>query len=187
MPIPLFPLLDPIPVYNVDGTMNKEGHITQYAHLEIEIEERKRIYEFLATALGKQRLILGLPWLEEENPLIDWKERKISWRNRGETIYAISPIIESSDEELVISFIGNKLMEKAKEDWVKTKMSHSQLFAGQDRPEDEKAATELVLKECHNFLDMVFTKREIGVLLKRRPFDHKIELKPGFKPQIGPL
>ena len=39
-------LSEPVPVYNVDGTMNKEGLITHYACLEIDIQERRRIYEF---------------------------------------------------------------------------------------------------------------------------------------------
>jgi hypothetical protein len=55
MQIPLLHFFEPVPVYNVDRTMNKEGFITHYARLEIEVEERRRIYKFLATTLGKQR------------------------------------------------------------------------------------------------------------------------------------
>ena len=34
-------LKKPIKVYNVDGTPNKQGTITQYVELELEIHERK--------------------------------------------------------------------------------------------------------------------------------------------------
>ena len=29
--------------------------------------------------LGRQKIILGLPWLMEHNPKIDWKTRKMEW------------------------------------------------------------------------------------------------------------
>ena len=159
-----------------------------YSDLEIEVEGRTRIYDFLVTALGKQRLILGLPWLEEENPEIDWKEQKLTWRYNSRTIYAIlDPIIDTKDVELVISFVGRKLTEQAKDDWVKTRMSHSQLFAVKEERAKEKPADQIVPKEFHKFLNTVFSEREVGTLPKRRPYDHKIQLKEGFKPMIGPL
>jgi hypothetical protein len=165
MKIPMLRLFDPIPVYNVDGTMNKEGPITRYACIELEVEGRTRIYEFLVTALGKQRLILGLPWLEEENPVIDWKERKLTWRNEAPTIYALlDPVIETKNQELVISYLGGKLTEQAKDDWVKTRMSHSQLFAVKQERAKEKPAEQIIPKEFHQFLPTVFSEREVGKL-----------------------
>jgi hypothetical protein len=134
MQIPLLRLFEPIPVHNVDGTMNKEGLITHYVCLEIKVKERRRIYKFLTTTLGRQRLILGLPWLEEENPEINWKEQKITWRYNVPTIRALlHPILETTDEELVISYVQRKLMDQARDNWVKTQMSHSQLFTVKDK------------------------------------------------------
>ena len=188
MQIPLSRLSEPVPVYNVDRTMNKEGLITHYACLEIEIQERRRIYEFLATALGKQRLILGLPWLEEENPEVDWKKQEITWRHQTQNIYAmLHPIIDIYDQELAISYVQGKLTDQAKDDWVKTRMSHSQLFAVKEERAKEKPADQAVPKEFHEFLPTVFSEREVGTLPKRRPYDHKIDLKPDFEPKIGPL
>jgi hypothetical protein len=66
-------------------------------------------------------------------------------------------------------------------------MSHSQLFAVEDEHAKEKPADQAVLKEFHEFLPTVFSEREIGTLPQRRPYDHKIELKPDFEPKIGPL
>ena len=67
-------LKKPIQVYNVDGTLNKRGTITQYVELELEIHERKRKHRLLVTGLGKQQIILGYTWLKEMNPLIDWQK-----------------------------------------------------------------------------------------------------------------
>jgi hypothetical protein len=39
---------------------------------------------FYITALGDQNLILGLPWLEKHNPIIDWTEKTLEFRNSQE-------------------------------------------------------------------------------------------------------
>ena len=48
-------LKKPIQVYNVNGTLNKQGMITQYVELELEIHERKRKHRLLVTGLGTNR------------------------------------------------------------------------------------------------------------------------------------
>ena len=73
-------LKKPIKVYNVDGTPNKRGTITQYVELELEIHKRKNKHKFLVTGLGSQQIILGFPWLKEMNPLIDWQKGTLEWR-----------------------------------------------------------------------------------------------------------
>ena len=70
----------PIQVYNVDGTLNKQGTITQYVELELEIHEQKQKHRLLLTGLGNQQIILGLTWLKEMNPLIDWQKGTLEWR-----------------------------------------------------------------------------------------------------------
>ena len=39
---------------------------------------------FYVTTIGDQDLILGLPWLEKHNPIIDWKEKTLEFRNSPE-------------------------------------------------------------------------------------------------------
>jgi hypothetical protein len=39
---------------------------------------------FYVMALGDQNLILGLPWLEKHNPIIDWTEKTLEFRNSQE-------------------------------------------------------------------------------------------------------
>ena len=70
----------PIQVYNVDGTPNKKGTITQYVELEFEIHEWKRKHQLLVTGLGNQQIILGFTWLKEMNPIINWKKGTLEWR-----------------------------------------------------------------------------------------------------------
>ena len=39
---------------------------------------------FYVTTIGDQDLILGLPWLEKHNPIIDWKEKTLEFRSSSE-------------------------------------------------------------------------------------------------------
>ena len=70
----------PLQAYNVDGIKNKRGTIRYYVNLNLEINRRKTTMELLVTGLGKERIILGFPWLQEQNPDINWKTGKFSWR-----------------------------------------------------------------------------------------------------------
>ena len=70
----------PLQVYNMDGTKNKQGMIKYYVNLNLEINGRKMTTELLVTGLGKEGTILGFSWLQEQNPDINWKTGKFSWR-----------------------------------------------------------------------------------------------------------
>ena len=74
------PLKEPIKVYNVDGTLNKRGTIRQYVDLNIEIHGKTCKERFLVTGLGRQKIILGFPWLTKTNPIIDWQKGTLEWR-----------------------------------------------------------------------------------------------------------
>jgi predicted aspartyl protease len=57
----------------VDGTLNKKGTITHCTKEEMEINGRRSKLTFLVTGLGNESIILGLPWLQKVNSVIDWK------------------------------------------------------------------------------------------------------------------
>jgi hypothetical protein len=69
---PTLPLRQPIIAMNVDGTRNKRGEITHYTVIELTIQGHQFKERCLVTGLGKDHLILGLPWLRRVNPDIDW-------------------------------------------------------------------------------------------------------------------
>jgi hypothetical protein len=70
-------LVRPIPVRNIDGTMNQQGvvHHTTIQTIHVESlankyhQERSKLY---VTALGDHNLILGTDWLKAHNPEVDW-------------------------------------------------------------------------------------------------------------------
>ncbi|KAF8824205.1 hypothetical protein HHX47_DHR8000208 [Lentinula edodes] len=72
------PLHKPIDVFNIDGTPNRAGRITHFAHLALTVDSQERWMDFLITNLGGEDIILGLPWLQKVNPEIDWEKGRLS-------------------------------------------------------------------------------------------------------------
>ena len=70
----------PLTAKNVNGTVNEKGTIENYVDLEFEIDSRKFKEQFYVTGLGRQKIILGFPWLKKYNLTIDWKTGKIKWK-----------------------------------------------------------------------------------------------------------
>ncbi len=71
------------------------------------------------------------------------------------------------------------------EQWIQDKMMKLQYLKSVECEQKRgKKAEDLVPKEFHDFLSMVFSKRPIGTLPTRKPYDHAIDLKPDFKPVI---
>ena len=77
--IPLLNLEKPIPAINVDKTSNKKGTIKQYVNLDLEVFRQKQVVWLLVTGLGKQKILLGFPWLQKYNPVINWQTGSFQW------------------------------------------------------------------------------------------------------------
>ena len=60
--IPVSPLLNPIPVFNVDGTPNQQGFITHCVRTNLVVAGISTRTRLLVTNLGNEHIILGLPW-----------------------------------------------------------------------------------------------------------------------------
>ena len=57
------PLAKPILARNVDGTLNKNGTITHYTTTDLLVSDQTTKTRLLVSGLGKEIIILGLPWL----------------------------------------------------------------------------------------------------------------------------
>ena len=136
-----------IPVYNVDGTRNISGEIEKKVVSTTEIFGNQRVEDFMITALGKQKVILGIPWLEKENPDIDWRERTLRWRTplRKAILPRIQQIELETTDDLVRSFVIGVITDKAHETWVQSKMSKSQLFAVKNEQKNDGIPVEQLL------------------------------------------
>ena len=67
----------PIAVYNVDGTPNQAGHITEQIDVGMTFGKHKEKLTLLVTDLGRDMVILGHQWLQLHNLEIDWKAHKV--------------------------------------------------------------------------------------------------------------
>src|ERR1700677_4801347 len=67
----------PIPIYNVDGTLNEGGTIKEAVDLIVSHGNHKERATFWVCSLGADRVILGLPWLRLHNPVINWSTGEI--------------------------------------------------------------------------------------------------------------
>ena len=66
-------------VFNTDGTKNRE--VTQYALLEVEINEHKENISAVVTNLNGMNMFLEYDWLVKHNPEVNWNMGKI-WFTR---------------------------------------------------------------------------------------------------------
>ena len=66
-----------VPVFNVDGTANTAGSISEVAELILRYEGHSERALFSVTRLGKQNMILGHTWLKEHNPELNWQTGKV--------------------------------------------------------------------------------------------------------------
>ena len=76
----LFPLLrlkKEILISNIDETPNRNGPIRYLTRLPIKIDGNIISTEFFISHLGKENIILRLPWLGIVNPVIDWSEKTL--------------------------------------------------------------------------------------------------------------
>ena len=73
-----FRLPRPVPVHNVDGTMNKQGRIEYYCWLRVKLGRQDKRMKFYLTGLGKDEFILGYPFLATFNPEINWTNATIT-------------------------------------------------------------------------------------------------------------
>ena len=62
----------PIPVRNVDGTLNEAGSVTEVVELVLRYQNHSEKAFFAVTSLGRQKVIMGHSWLRKHNPDINW-------------------------------------------------------------------------------------------------------------------
>jgi len=64
-------------VYNVDGTLNRSGSITEACDLLVTQGNKKERTQFFVTNIGRDRMLFGYPWCKKFKPDINWDENKI--------------------------------------------------------------------------------------------------------------
>jgi len=75
--LPTRKLSQPIPVYNVDGTLNEAGSICKVVDMTMTYDRHSECILLAVTRLSKQSMILGFTWLDKHNLEIDFHARSV--------------------------------------------------------------------------------------------------------------
>jgi len=70
-------LLRNIPVFNVNGSPNKAGQISEVVDVVLWYKTHSERMLLAVSGLGKQSLILSYDWLKDHNPKIDWEKGEV--------------------------------------------------------------------------------------------------------------
>ena len=100
---------NPPEIYPADGKPNSMGPVTHMTQVPMDISKHRELATFQVENLQHHEVILGMPWLREHNPTIDWKENKITFNsercttfclNSSSVVYA-EPEAEALEENLI--------------------------------------------------------------------------------------
>jgi len=67
----------PIPVYNVDGSPNEAGQISEVVDIVLRYKTHSERTLLAVSSLGKQNMILGYTWLKDHNPEVNWQTGEV--------------------------------------------------------------------------------------------------------------
>ena len=70
-------LLHNILVFNVDGSPNEAGQISEVVDVVLHYKTHSKRMLLAVSRLGKQSLILGYDWLKDHNPRINWEKGEV--------------------------------------------------------------------------------------------------------------
>ena len=171
-------LLKPIPVRNVDGTGNKAGNITDWCRLRLRTGTYDKETDFLITDLGSEDMILGLPWLREVNPVIDWETGNLTIGAMGlDQKEGPCGKVDTSRRQRR-KLLKEGILEHATEElWCNASYTYSTELAIQAKDKQTKTMEEMIPEPYRDF-SKVFSEAESERLPQHQPWDHPIELKP---------
>ena len=132
------------------------------------------------TGLGKQKVILGFPWLNKHNLIIDWKKGEIKWqplkidwkglldkeqRIRKEQQLKVEEIVDKEENKNHTSNLieedKNMILIRLLEEtiWINKTNVATELAIKENDKKEEKTDKELIPKEFHDYLDIFSEKK----------------------------
>ena len=169
-------LKDPIRISNIDGTANRAGLLTHFVRMNITVGAHTSSIDMLVTNLGPKPLILGLPWLEKVNPLINWKSREMEIPSDPDQFPTLRQLPTNRKQRR--HFLRASLIEDSTDQvWCLASHTYStKLTAEANQAKEQLTFEQMVPKEYHRHAK-VFSEEESHRLPKPQPWDHTIDLK----------
>jgi hypothetical protein len=201
-------LVNPLPVKNVDGTLNKRGSV-RYTTIQririktLEEEFHEETTELYVTTLGDHDIILGTDWLHAHNPEVNWAVPQIALTRCPKTcslsrqpLVIMSRKIQTRDTTINVIQAEDELFQDQDTTFGQEAMEsflHIHSFAKYDdlavrakTTTSTTLATKATPKLQNELLPVqfqrysrVFSETASHRLPTHQPWDHTIELKPG--------
>jgi hypothetical protein len=168
-------LTQPRKIWNIDGTQNKGGLLTEYIDLNVQTKHIHKEMRFLVTDLGGEDIILGYPWLSTFEPQITWRTATINVsalpiviRTVNPCIERIAPVIARAMSQIEAAKIVQQLLDTTT---IRTTATDLAIAARKDAPT-------ITLPLEYQRHACIFSDEEAQRFPPSRPWDHAINLKP---------
>ena len=198
---------DPVTVYVIDGRPISSGKVTKYCPATISLAtcDIGRSIDMDITNLGGlYPVILGVPWLRQNNPVIDWRHNHLSLSDKafpegtlqvkGMSFVPNDDVHPDQDQDLVLLEDLSHTTQhplppmQADDDGDRQASNLEEPFPADssDTPEYTRALEHLVPQAYHDLLS-AFSKKKADTLPPHRSYDLSIVLEEGKSPPYGPL
>lgn len=144
----------------------------------------QEVMTFFLASIGSNAMILGLDWLKEHDPTINWRTGNVSFDNCPETCRILKSLpadISLGDEWYCCNttwYYINEVDWIADPEWDSISKEELPIY-------DEEDPKFLLPKEYHDWLD-VFSKDSFDELPPHSIWDHEINLREDFVPRHTP-
>ena len=171
-------------IWNIDGTNNKAGRITEYVDLSVQTGKKQNKMRFLVTDLGQEDLILGYPWLATFEPKFSWADGTIDTENLPIIVKSLNwetrltkTTISRTTAEPISTQERAQIVEELEEECftISTRLAQ----------EAHQYQQEVKIPEEYQRHSKVFSKEELHRFPPPRPWDHAIDLKEGTPEAIN--
>jgi len=103
---------NPREIYVTDGKPSAMGPVTHMTKVPMDISSHRELATFQVINLQNHEVILGMPWLREHNPTIDWNDKRItfnserctSWGLKSSPVAYAVPEDKAREENLITRF-----------------------------------------------------------------------------------
>jgi hypothetical protein len=162
--VPIQRLKEPRKLFNVDGTLNKNGELLYFTDLQTQTGTQRNTLRFFLSNLGENKIILGYPWFAAFQPRIDWR--------RGWIDHAQLLVILRTPDAKRARFLPRQINRPRD-------TSPETIYVCAMIPEPRQTSENPNIPPHYWMSGRVFSEEASHEFPPSRPWDHAIELKPG--------
>lgn len=156
-----------------DVSVKAYGYLTLWATTrDSQGVEDKRRTRFLVVEAPEIGVILGLEWLREENPVVDWETLQWRYRIERKRLHLSHQAKDTKRARVAIAMTVNVTLEgDDKNNW---------------KTENHEKREKRIPKAYIDF-SKVFSVDDAATAIRHQAAEHRIELEEGKEPPFGPL